>query len=84
MNKILKWAGSKQKILRNLKSHFPEKINNYYEPFLGSGVVFFYLIKEEKIKGRAFISDSCKELINFISILKVLIFNIISVLFNRL
>ena len=40
---FLKWAGSKSKLLRHILPYIPEKYSTYYEPFLGSGALFFSL-----------------------------------------
>ncbi|GAA3923907.1 Dam family site-specific DNA-(adenine-N6)-methyltransferase [Litoribacillus peritrichatus] len=40
---ILRWAGSKKKLLPNLQLATPKKFNIYYEPFFGSGVFFLHL-----------------------------------------
>ena len=44
LNKIdpfFSWVGSKKKLAESLAKHVPEGLNNYYEPFLGSGALFF-------------------------------------------
>ena len=56
---ILKWAGGKRQILSGLASCIPEKYNNYIEPFVGGGALFFFLNKNNSI-----ISDTNDELIN--------------------
>ena len=38
---FLKWAGGKSRIAKNITSYFPKFFNKYYEPFLGSGAVYF-------------------------------------------
>ena len=38
---LVKWAGGKRSIMNELTSRMPNKINNYYEPFVGGGAVFF-------------------------------------------
>lgn len=38
---FLRWAGSKRWLVPQLRSILPERFNTYYEPFLGSGAVFF-------------------------------------------
>jgi DNA adenine methylase len=60
---ILKWAGGKRRIVHFLSSFFPEVIDQYYEPFLGSGALFLYLA-QTKPRFKAVLSDSNKELIN--------------------
>lgn len=40
---FLKWAGGKRWFVSKLSHLFPKNFNNYVEPFLGSGAVFFHL-----------------------------------------
>lgn len=40
---FLKWAGGKRWLVNGHLGAFPETYNGYYEPFLGSGAVFFKL-----------------------------------------
>ena len=40
---IIKWLGSKNRLLPVLEQNIPQKFNRYYEPFFGSGTLFFYL-----------------------------------------
>lgn len=41
---FLKWAGGKQRLLPQYTPHFPprDRINRYFEPFVGSAAVFFH------------------------------------------
>ena len=55
---FLKWAGGKRWLIPQLLDQLPG-FNNYYEPFVGSGVLFFALEPR-----RAILSDSNRELIN--------------------
>ena len=38
---FLKWVGGKSKLVPLLKERFPSEYNDYYEPFLGGGALFF-------------------------------------------
>ena len=60
---FLKWAGGKRKILDKIDPFIPNEINDYYEPFLGGGSVFFY-IKQKYNPKNCVISDINKDLIN--------------------
>ena len=40
---FLKWAGGKRQLLPTLRRFYPATFNTYWEPFLGSGAVFFDL-----------------------------------------
>jgi len=55
---FLKWAGGKRWLIPQILDKLPA-FNTYYEPFLGSGGLFFALEP-----GRAVLSDSNSELIN--------------------
>ena len=60
---FLKWAGGKKRLVGILDKLTPENIERYFEPFLGSGAFFFYLVQTKK-KFKAILSDSNFELIN--------------------
>jgi DNA adenine methylase len=61
--KFVKWAGGKGQLIEQFKPLFPKEINRYFEPFVGSGAIFFYIIQKYKPK-EIFISDINAELIN--------------------
>ena len=63
---ILKWPGGKERELYQIKNALPKQIKNYYEPFIGGGVVFLNVEAENY-----FINDIISELINLYEILKV-------------
>jgi DNA adenine methylase len=44
---FLKWAGGKSRIAREIASFFPAEFNKYYEPFLGSGAIYFVISPQE-------------------------------------
>lgn len=54
---FVKWAGGKTKMLPFILASFPEKVNTYYEPFVGGGAVFFEMLRQKRFK-RAVIGDS--------------------------
>lgn len=62
MKPFVKWAGGKEKEIKYFSSQFPTTIENYYEPFLGGGSVFFYLNENREIR-KSYINDFSKELI---------------------
>ena len=59
LSSFLKWPGGKRWLLKKLPEIFSIQFNNYYEPFLGSGAVFFHLCPKESV-----LSDVNEELIN--------------------
>src|SRR6187200_898473 len=61
---FLKWAGGKRQLLPQLSALAPTKFERYFEPFLGGGALFFYLMSEKKMRSIAYISDINSELIN--------------------
>jgi len=56
---FLKWAGGKRWLLSSYPNLFKRKYNYYFEPFLGSGAVLFFLQPKH-----AYVSDLNQELIN--------------------
>lgn len=56
---ILKWAGGKTQMLKDIIPRMPEEYGDYIEPFIGGGALFFKLGREHSI-----IADSNPELIN--------------------
>ncbi|MYE47193.1 MAG: Dam family site-specific DNA-(adenine-N6)-methyltransferase [Chloroflexi bacterium] len=61
---FLKWAGGKTQILEELVARAPERIDTYYEPFLGGGALFFRLAADpERRPRRAVLNDLNRELI---------------------
>jgi DNA adenine methylase len=64
---FLKWAGGKSQLLEKFQALYPHelvagKIKTYYEPFLGSGAVFFDVAQRYPIK-RAILYDVNEELV---------------------
>jgi DNA adenine methylase len=60
---FLKWAGSKRRLVHMLARFCPERLGRYFEPFLGSGALFFHLA-QFRPRFEAVLSDSNPELIN--------------------
>jgi len=60
---FLKWAGGKGQLLEQYAPFFPrEGMRNYYEPFVGSGAVFFAL-QGQRLFDHYYLSDLNEELI---------------------
>lgn len=62
---FLKWPGGKRWFVSQYLNIFPDKYNNYFEPFLGGGSVFFALQPQKGI-----ITDINKELINLYTVMR--------------
>lgn len=56
---FLKWVGGKRQLLSELLRAVDSagEFNNYFEPFLGGGAVFFSLAHDKRIRGRSNLSD---------------------------
>lgn len=52
---FLKWAGGKTRLLARILPHVPETFDNYHEPFLGGGAMFFAV--RERATGTAHLHD---------------------------
>jgi DNA adenine methylase len=56
---FLKWAGGKRQLLPELRRYYPTAFGTYFEPFLGSGAVFFDLDAAGYLDGRpAILTDT--------------------------
>lgn len=78
---FLRWAGGKRWLVNRIIDSIPDDINYYYEPFLGSGALFFKVynkfgnsisyeisdINEELINTFIVVRDKCNELIHELS-----------------
>jgi DNA adenine methylase len=58
MAPLIKWAGGKRRLLTEIRQIAPSNFSRYYEPFLGSGALFFSLLPK-----KAVLSDANSELI---------------------
>ena len=72
---FLKWIGGKKQLLKEIERRLPEdikktkRIDNYFEPFLGGGAVFFHLKYKYEIE-ESFLSDLNPELILTYNVIK--------------
>ena len=55
MQPFIKWVGGKRGLLEQLLPLFPQKFENYHEPFLGGGAVFFELYSQGLLKNKKII-----------------------------
>jgi DNA adenine methylase len=61
---LLKWAGGKRQLLPAFRAFYPAAFRRYFEPFLGSGAVFFDLHATGRLDGHeARLADSNPDLI---------------------
>lgn len=62
---VLKWAGGKRQLLKEISKYIPKSISTYYEPFLGGAAVLFHLQAS-----KAIVNDFNSELINVYQVIK--------------
>lgn len=62
---FVKWVWWKRQLIKQFSSLLPTEFNNYFEPFLWWGAVFFNLQKR-----KSFLSDVNSELINLYQVIK--------------
>jgi DNA adenine methylase len=70
MKPFIKWAGGKKQLIGQFAPFFPKKIEIYYEPFVGSGVVAFFLLKNHPEIKKIYLSDINEELIITYNVVK--------------
>ncbi len=68
---FVKWAGGKGQLLPELNKMIPNQFNTYFEPFLGGGAMFFYLVSRGMKFNNAYLSDTNIELITAYKVIKV-------------
>jgi len=62
---FIKWVGGKRGLLEQLLPLMPNQFNQYFEPFVGSGAVFFELFNLGILKNKkVYLFDKNEELIN--------------------
>jgi len=84
---FLKWAGGKRQLLHHFTGMYPPalkagSINNYYEPFLGSGAVFFDIAQRYPVKN-FFLSDINAELVLTYQVIQAQVSKLIEVLYQH-
>lgn len=67
---FLKWAGGKTQLLPKISKVLPQSYARYFEPFLGGGAVFFYMVSNNSMRSEAHLIDINKELINAYNVIK--------------
>lgn len=65
LSPLLKWAGGKRQLLKEINNRLPDNITTYVEPFLGGGALLF-----ELQPSKAIINDYNFELINVYETIK--------------
>jgi len=62
---FVKWAGGKRQLIPELLKYIPKNFNNYFEPFVGGGALFFELYNLGILKNKkVYLFDINEELIN--------------------
>ncbi|SMC08861.1 DNA adenine methylase [Nitratiruptor tergarcus] len=62
---FVKWVGGKRGLLTQLLPLIPRKFNNYFEPFVGGGALFFELFNLGMLQNKkVYLFDRNEELIN--------------------
>jgi len=77
---FIKWAGGKKQLIEQFAPFFPKKIEIYYEPFVGSGVVAFFLLESHPEIKKIYLSDINEELITAYDVVKNNVEELIKVL----
>lgn len=66
----VKWSGSKRSQAKEILTHFPQKIDTYYEPFCGSAAVFNRLAHSDIYVCKYILSDANNDLIDLFKEIK--------------
>jgi len=67
---FVKWAGGKTQLLVELDKVIPSEFDQYFEPFLGGGAMFFHLISNRNRIFTAYLADLNRDLITSYKIVK--------------
>lgn len=77
---FLKWAGGKNQLLPKINKFIPQSYAQYFEPFLGGGAMFFYMISNKNLRSAAYLIDINTELINTYKVIKSNVEELIQIL----
>ena len=70
---FIKWVGGKRGLLSQIIPHIDTNFNNYFEPFIGGGALFFELYNKGILKDKeVFLFDINSELVNTYNIVKTM------------
>lgn len=68
---FIKWVGGKRGLLSQILPLIPKNFNNYFEPFVGGGALFFELYSLGHLKNKnVYLFDINSELINAYNVIK--------------
>jgi DNA adenine methylase len=68
---FVKWVGGKRGLLSQIIPLLPKEFNNYFEPFVGGGALFFELFSQGKLRDKnIYLFDINSELINAYNMVK--------------
>jgi len=76
---LLKWVGGKRQLMPELLKYVPDKINTYFEPFIGGGALFWELANQRRFK-QAVISDMNLRLVRTYTAIRDHVENVIGLL----
>ncbi|MGB5634540.1 MAG: DNA adenine methylase, partial [Waterburya sp.] len=70
VNSPVLWCGKKKQLIKYISQYYPTTINNYYEPFVGGGSVFFDIYARQIVQGNYYISDLNERLIRIYEVIR--------------
>lgn len=60
---FVQWVGGKRRLIDSYQPFFPEKFNNYFEPFVGGGSLFFHFVNKHESSKKYTLFDKNPELV---------------------
>jgi DNA adenine methylase len=67
---FVKWVGGKRSIMPELVARLPKNFNNYFEPFVGGGALFFEIASSHQNQHNYFLSDINLDLVLTYQVIK--------------